>query len=365
MKKIRVSLGDRSYDILIGHGLLKDAGPVSRRLDIGRDAVIITNKTLASLYKRPLERSFAKAGITSRFELVPDSEKAKSLNILTGLLQRIASYDKNRSIFIVAFGGGVIGDLAGFAAAIYKRGIPYIQIPTTLLAQVDSSIGGKTAVDLPVAKNLIGAFYQPKAVISDISLTLSLSGRQIRNGLAEIIKYGVIKDAHLFKYLEKNYKKILARDRAALEYAVSRSSSIKAKTVETDEFDNKGRRVILNFGHTIGHAIEAASGYAGKYNHGEAIAIGMIAASRISLKLGIAKDREMARIKGLISACGLAVSAKGINFSKVYNSHLHDKKFTRRMNRFVLPVKIGYVKTVVGVPEGMVKEAIRERVKPG
>ncbi|MFA6078481.1 MAG: 3-dehydroquinate synthase [Candidatus Omnitrophota bacterium] len=365
MKKIRVSLGDRSYDILIGHGIIKNAGAISRSLDIGKDAVIVTNKTLAGLYRKPLERSFAKAGITTRFELVPDSEKAKSLIVLTRLLQRIASYDKNRSIFIVAFGGGVIGDLAGFTAAIYKRGIPYIQIPTTLLAQVDSSIGGKTAIDLPVAKNLIGAFYQPRAVISDISITGSLSLRQVKNGLAEIIKYGVIKDPRLFSYLEKNYKKILSHNKKALEYAVLSSAAIKARTVEADEFDNKGRRVILNFGHTVGHAIEAASEYAGKYDHGEAVAIGMIAASRIGLELGLADSRDIGRIMCLIKAAGLPVAAKGVRLSRVYNSLLHDKKFAAGRNRFVLPVKIGHVKTVSGVPVDTVKKAIQEVIKKG
>jgi len=209
MKKIRVNLKDRSYDILIGESLLKGCGPILNRLDIGKDAVIVTNKYLLGLYGTILARSLKRAGISVRFELVPDSERAKSNRTAIELINRIAGYDKGKRLFIIAFGGGVIGDLAGFVAAVYKRGVPYVQIPTTLLAQVDSSIGGKVAIDTPIAKNLIGAFYQPRLVLSDISLIKTLSKRQIRNGIAEILKYGVIKDRNLFEYLKKNHKKIL------------------------------------------------------------------------------------------------------------------------------------------------------------
>lgn len=362
MKKVRVFLKERSYDIVIGEGLLQKCGPLLKTLKIGRDAIVVTNRRLLALYRRPLEKSLEKSGFKVRFELVPDSEKAKSSNVAMGLIGRISKYDKNKSIFIIAFGGGVVGDLAGFIAAAYKRGISYVQIPTTLLAQVDSAIGGKVAIDLPIAKNLIGAFYQPRMVISDLSLLGSLSDRQIKNGLAEIIKYSIIKDKALFRYLEASYKKILKSDRKALEYVVTASSRIKASVVSQDEFDRFSKRVILNYGHTIGHAIEAASKYSNRYNHGEAIAVGMIIAARISLILGMLKKEDFDRIEHLIKITGLPDRVKGLKLSSVYESHLHDKKFVNRKNRFVLPVGIGNVKTIEGVSDYVVKDVLKKYI---
>ena len=365
MNKIRVKLKERSYDILIGPSLIKKAGSLIRRLDIGKDAVVITNKKLLSLYKKPLENSLTASGFTVRFEAVPDSERAKAASIATNVIDRISKYDKLKSIFIIAFGGGVIGDLAGFVAAVYKRGIPYVQFPTTLLAQVDSAIGGKVAVDLPIAKNLIGAFYQPRLVISDTSLIKSLSPRQISSGLGEVIKYGVIKDRELFEFLESDYKKVLKADPSSLEYIVSRASRIKAAVVSKDEFDSKGIRAVLNFGHTIGHAVEAASGYSARYNHGEAIAIGMVIASDISCRMGMMKASELARIENLVKRLGLPADIKGLKFSSIYESHLHDKKFLHGRNRLILPVGIGRVKVVEDVPDGIIIEAIKNHLRGG
>ena len=365
MKKIRVNLKERSYDILIGPSLIRRTGVLLKRLDIGKDAVVITNKNLLGLYKKPLESSLIASGFTVRFETVPDSERAKAASIATNVIDRISKYDKRKAIFIIAFGGGVVGDLAGFVAAVYKRGIPYVQFPTTLLAQVDSAIGGKVAVDLPIAKNLIGAFYQPRLVISDTSLIKSLSSRQIKSGLGEVIKYGVIKDKKLFEFLEHGYKKVLKADPHSLEYIVSRSSRIKAAVVSKDEFDNKGVRAILNFGHTIGHAIEAASGYSARYNHGEAIAIGMVIASDISCKLGMMKTFELARIEGLVRRLGLPTDIKGLKFSSIYESHLHDKKFLRGRNRLILPLGIGRVKVVEDVPDNVIREAVKDHLRGG
>ncbi len=359
MKKIKLSLRNRSYNIIIGKRLLNNCGNIFKKSGVGKDALVITNRRLLALAKRTLSASLKRAGISIRFELVPDSERAKSVTVATNIINRISSYDRKKKIFIVAFGGGVIGDLAGFIAAVYKRGVPYVQIPTTLLAQVDSAIGGKVAVDLPLAKNLIGAFYQPSIVLSDISLLRSLDKRQIVNGLAEIIKYGVIEDKTLFEYLEKKYTKILGLDDRALEFVIARSSKIKAHVVETDELDNKGLRVVLNYGHTIGHAIESAAGYTKKFYHGEAIAIGMIAASRISTRLGLLPAEDGKRIETLISTVGLPTGVKGLKFSKIYGSHLHDKKFINKKNRFVLPLRIGKVKVVEGVPENVVKHVLR------
>ncbi|MFH0764271.1 MAG: 3-dehydroquinate synthase [Candidatus Omnitrophota bacterium] len=365
MKTIHVRLKERSYDIVVGLDLLSKTGALLRKLKIGKDAVVITNKPLMGLYKRDLERSLHKNGFTVRFELVPDSEKAKSSNVALKLASRIAAYDKKRSVFIIAFGGGVIGDLAGFVAAIYKRGVPYVQIPTTLLAQVDSAIGGKTAIDLNIAKNLVGAFYQPRMVISDISLLETLPARQIRNGLAEVIKYGVIKDRRLFAFLEKKYSDILKYDRGSLEYAVLRSSRIKAKVVERDELDRTGLRVILNYGHTVGHAIESASSYSSRYNHGESVAIGMAVACDIALKLKLTNPAVSERIKALIKKIGLPAKITGLSLSKIRGSLAHDKKFMRGKNRFVLPVSVGEVRVFDGVPDKIITEAIKKNLKNG
>jgi 3-dehydroquinate synthase len=359
VKRIRVHLKERSYDILIGRGLMDRAGAICRKLKLGKDAVIITNRTICAIYGRRLKASMRRAGMDAHFELVPDSEKAKSLAVLTRLMCRISAYDRKKRLFIVAFGGGVIGDLAGFVASVYKRGVPYIQMPTTLLAQVDSAIGGKVAVDLPVAKNLAGAFYQPRGVLADTEVLRSLSLRQIRNGLAETIKYGVIKDPKLFVFLEVNCKKILRGETAALEHAIARSAAIKAHIVEKDELDTKGLRAALNYGHTIGHAIEAAAGFTGRYNHGEAVAIGMVASSRMAFKMGILKKDGLGRIEALVKRCGLPVSAREVSLRRIYGAHLHDKKFIRGRNRFVLPEKIGKVRIAEGVPDKIVRQVIK------
>lgn len=361
MRKIRVRLKDRSYDIVIGRGMLRRLGLFVRKLGVGRDAIIITNRRIYNLYGNIARRSLKNSGITAHFEIVPDSEKSKSIVVMARLLERISVYDKKKNIFLIALGGGVIGDLTGFVAATYKRGVPYVQVPTTLLAQVDSAIGGKTAIDLPCAKNLAGAFYQPKMVLSDVSILGSLPEREIRNGLAEVIKYGVIKDRILFNFVERNKKRILSKDYAALEYIVARSSAIKRDIVEKDEFDKTGIRAVLNYGHTIGHAIESASSYSGKYNHGESVAIGMIAAANMAILSGTMNDvSQAARVRCLISACGLPTTAKGIKRRSVFASQLHDKKHTGKRNRFILPVKIGTVRVVENIPDSIIKRSINE-----
>lgn len=355
-------MGDRSYDILIGAGLLSKSGAIIKKLNIGKDAVVITNKPLGRAYGKILKSSLGRSGINVKFEFLPDSERAKSSHTLLKVLNDIAAYDKNKSIFIIALGGGVVGDLAGFAAAAYKRGVPYVQIPTTLLAQVDSGIGGKVAIDLPAAKNLAGAFYQPKVVISDTDVLMSLSTRQVRNGLAEIIKYGVIKDSALFTYLEKNYKRAIRLDKKVLAHIIMRSVKIKARLVGEDELDNKAKRIILNYGHTIGHAIEAASSYSNRYNHGEAIAIGMCVAAEIAFKLGLLKRDAAEKIELLIKRCGLPTNIKGLKFNKIYEAHLHDKKFAQNRNRFVLPLAIGSARAKEAIPNRVIIKVIKERL---
>ncbi|MFH1190453.1 MAG: 3-dehydroquinate synthase [Candidatus Omnitrophota bacterium] len=360
MNKIRVHLGERSYDVLIGRGLIGKCGRIIGRLGIGPDAVVITNPRVAALYRNSVEKSLKRSGFTVRFELVPDSEKAKSLRAASAVLNNLARYDVNRRVFIVALGDGVVGDLAGFVAAVYRRGVPYVQMPTTLLAQVDSSIGGKVAVDLRVAKNLVGSFYQPRAVISDVAAMKTLSPRQVKSGLAEIIKYGVIKDAALFRYVESNYRKILALDADALEHVVYRSAAIKAGIVSKDELDRGSIRAILNFGHTIGHAVEAASGYSGRYDHGEAIALGMRAATEMARALGLVKETDAARVEALISRVGLPVAIRGIAAKRIYEAHLHDKKFTNGRNRYILAAGIGKAKVIDGVADPIVRGALKK-----
>lgn len=362
MQKIKVRLKERSYDIAVGRGLIGRCGIFLKRLHIGSDAVIITNRKLFGLYRKSIPSSLKNSGITSRFEFIPDSERAKSGDTAAKLIGRISAYDTKKQLFIIALGGGVAGDLAGFIASVYKRGIPYVQIPTTLLAQVDSAIGGKVAIDLPVAKNLIGAFHQPRLVLSDALALKTLPGRQVRNGLAEVIKYGIIRDGTLFSFIEKNYRKINALDAKAVEYIVSRCSRIKADVVSKDEFDKKGARAVLNFGHTIGHAIEAAGGYSGRYGHGEAVAVGMVIASRISESLGMLRRQEADRIESLIKKVGLPVSVKGISPEAIYSAYLHDKKFIRGKNRFILPRKIGQVVIAEGVPEHLIKHIVKRHL---
>jgi 3-dehydroquinate synthase len=357
MKTIGVNLKKRSYKIIVGSGILKLSGRYISSLKIGTDAFVITNAAIKARYGRLLRKSLEAFGFSVRFKLIADSEKSKSLDTASSVIRDIARYDRNKYLFIIALGGGVVGDLAGFVASIYKRGIPYVQIPTTLLAQVDSSIGGKTAVDLAQAKNLAGSFYQPRLVISDVELLKSLNKKQIRAGLAEVIKYGLIRDRKLFYFLERNSQAVLALKKSALEYIVYACSQIKADIVSSDEREEKGIRTILNFGHTAGHAIEAASGYKG-YNHGEAVALGILVASRISVRLGLLKPQIEKLILNIIRKAGLPTVIKDIPLKSIINAHYHDKKFVGLKNRFVLLRGIGKTEIVTEIPLDLIREAI-------
>ena len=283
MISIHVHLKANAYDIVIGHNILPHLGKRLNSLGLGENCVVITNPVVQRLHGRALLAGLKKSGIRAKVIAVPAGERAKSAAVANRVIERVARQGGRKKIFIIAFGGGVIGDLAGYVAAVYKRGVPYVQVPTTLLAQVDSAIGGKVAIDLPFGKNLVGAFYQPKVVWSDIKTLSTLTKRQIQNGLAEAVKYGAIADKKLFLFLSRNMEKLLRLDSKALVRVVERSSRIKAKVVAADELDTKGIRAILNFGHTVGHAIEAAGKY-NQYRHGEAIALGMRVAAHISLQ---------------------------------------------------------------------------------
>lgn len=353
-------LGPRSYDIIVGSSVIKRLPEFLRELSIGTDAYVITNPVVMKLCGRRLFAALRAAGCSVRYALIADTEKSKSLATVMRVIRGLAAYDRNKRIFIAALGGGVVGDCAGFIASVYKRGIPYIQIPTTLLAQVDSSIGGKTAVDLPEGKNLVGSFYQPRLVISDVSCTASLPARQIKAGLAEVIKYGVIKDSRLFVYLEENAARLLHADPDALRYVISLSSAIKAAVAEEDEREEKSIRTILNFGHTVGHAIEAAGDYR-RHNHGEAIALGMLVAADISRRLGMVSDDACIRIEKLIAAFGLPTAISGVRRGDIINAHYRDKKFIGSRNRFVLITGIGKTRIVEDVPYSVITAAIKER----
>ncbi len=364
MQTIKINLKERSYDIVICGDMLKSIGGYIQQLNIGEAAYIITNNTIKNLYGGILDKILTASEFNLKFKTIPDSEKSKSLKTVFSIIEDLAEYSKHKRVFIIAFGGGVIGDIAGFTASIYKRGIPYIQIPTTLLAQIDSSIGGKTAVDLKQGKNLVGAFYQPKLVYSDINFLNSLPLRQLRSGLSEVIKYAIIKDPLMFKYLEENYPAILNKNKSAFDFIISRSCKIKAQIVQRDEREKKGIRTILNFGHTIGHAIETAGGYK-KYTHGEAIAIGMLAASEISLIMKLINTSLLKRIEELIKKTGLPVKIDNLSIEKIINAHYLDKKFTGSENKFVLIEDIGKIRIEKNIPLKVIKEALKRRSFPG
>ncbi|PIV39575.1 MAG: 3-dehydroquinate synthase [Candidatus Omnitrophica bacterium CG02_land_8_20_14_3_00__42_8] len=376
MKKIRVNLGKHSYDILICSNELNKLGACLKRLKIGKDAVIVTNPLIKKLFGGKIKKALVSKGFTVRFEITPDSEKAKSEKECVRLLNNISKFDTSCRVFIVAFGGGVVGDLAGFAASIYKRGIPYIQVPTTLLSQVDSAIGGKTAIDLSTGKNLVGAFYQPELVFSDISFLKSLPKKELASGLAEVIKYGIIISPGLFRFIERNYKNLLACDKKSLRRIVRECSLIKAEIVEKDERDNKNIRIILNLGHTIGHAIETGTHYNDTYNHGEAVALGIIAVTYISQKYNLISKKDAIRIERLIGKIGLPVNLnrerneiKNLKFrtdivTNILSAVEHDKKFIHGKNRFVLPVRIGEAVVKENIPEALIKESLLQLYRP-
>lgn len=282
------------------------------------------------------------------------------MNIALSVIKDISRYDRNRTIFIVAFGGGVIGDLAGFVASVYKRGIPYIQIPTTLLAQIDSSIGGKTGLDLETGKNLIGVFYQPRLVLSDVNLLKTLRLRQRRSGLAEAIKYGIIKDKSLLNFIENNYADLLCAKEKKLEFIIRRCSQIKAEIVAKDEKEKRNIRTILNFGHTFAHAIEAATRYK-RYNHGEAVGFGILCAADLSLRLGLLRENLYCRIVKIISNVGLPKKIRGVSLEKIIAAHYRDKKFLGKKNRFVLIKNIGHAIIKENIPLGLIKSVLSGR----
>lgn len=356
MKQIQVDLGIRSYPIYIGQSLMSDGETLSRYL-LKKRILIVTNETVAPLYLKQIQETMASFGEVESV-ILPDGEQFKDLahldTIFTALLQR----NYGRDSVLVALGGGVIGDMTGFAAACYQRGVDFIQIPTTLLSQVDSSVGGKTAVNHPLGKNMIGAFYQPQLVLIDTLCLQTLPAREFAAGMAEVIKYGIMWDGEFFQWLENNVQALKRLDTEALVYAISRCCEIKSDVVSQDETE-QGVRALLNLGHTFGHAIEAEMGY-GNWLHGEAVAAGTVLAAQTARSLGLIDESIVCRIVQLLQAFDLPVSVpESMGFDSFIQHMRRDKKVLGGQIRLVLPTAIGQADVFSQVPESTLEQVIR------
>jgi 3-dehydroquinate synthase len=340
MERVTVNLRDRSYPIYIGANILPEVGSLARPFDLSGQGALITNPVVGQLYGQQVLSSFERTGIALNALEVPDGEEFKSLHTAADLYDKLLPLGLDRRSPIVALGGGVIGDLAGYVAATFMRGLPLIQVPTSLLAQVDSSVGGKVGVNLPQAKNMVGAFYQPSFVLTDVSLLSTLPPPEFRAGLAEVVKYGVIADKPFFEWLEENVATILEGREEALIRVVRSSCRIKAAIVEQDEKD-EGIRGVLNFGHTVGHALEAVTGY-GVLRHGEAVAIGMVVAARISCQMGLCSEEVPSRLQAVLRRIGLP-TALIVKPQKLMEAIEYDKKIRNNMSYFVLTKDLGSV----------------------
>ncbi len=356
MLRIPVNLGPRSYSILVGVGALAQVGPELRRLQPGRKVALVSDAGILELHGPVVRRSLGEAGFEVTEILLPEGEQAKSLDVARAGWDRLVDAGFDRTSTIVALGGGAVGDLAGFVAATYMRGMNLVQVPTTLLAQVDASIGGKTAIDHPRAKNLIGAFHQPRFVLVDPAVLTSLPEREYRSGLAEVIKHGIVLDAAYFRDLEEHLPDVLRRDLPTLERVVAGSCRIKASVVERDEQEAK-LRAVLNYGHTIGHALEAVTGYK-RWAHGEAISLGIVAEALLAEKLGIASAATTERQRNLLSRAGLPVTGTGVVPNAVVEALARDKKARDGRVPFVLAPEIGAFRLVFDVPQAAVLDVL-------
>ena len=355
-RQINVGLGSRTYPIFIGRDsfrnkdLLDACGLRSRRY------VVVTNDVVGPLYFERVAQFFSIKGAAVEQVIIPDGERFKTQETLTSIYDQLIERRVDRSTTIVALGGGVVGDVAGFAAATYQRGVPLVQIPTTLLSQVDSSVGGKTAINHPAGKNMIGSFYQPQAVIIDLEMLQSLPEREFQAGLAEVVKYGAIMDAAFFVWLEQNVTLLMKRDFDALGYAVERCCTSKARIVEDDETES-GSRALLNFGHTFGHAIEAGLGY-GKWLHGEAVAVGMLLASRLSVLMGSLTQSDWDRIERLLSSIGLPIDAPDLGRERYLELMGYDKKVLDGKLRLILLKSLGAAYVTGDFPRDLLVEVL-------
>ena len=359
MKNVRVGLGERSYDVLVGPGLIARAGALMAPFLPRRRTVVVCDETVERLHGAALDAALKAQGIVASFVVMPPGEGTKSWQGLAEVCDRLLALGLDRGDVVTAFGGGVIGDLTGFAASIYKRGVDFIQIPTTLLAQVDSSVGGKTAIDTPRGKNLIGAFHQPKLVLADLDVLGTLSDREMRAGYAEIIKYGLLGDFAFFEWLEREGARVLQRLPDALTHAVARSVEMKAEIVGADEKE-AAARALLNLGHTFGHALEAETGYGDALLHGEAVAIGCAQAFRFSAAQGLCSSQDARRAEAAVAASGLPVrmdQAKGFPFAAdALLKHMgQDKKAEGGRLTFVLAKGLGEAFVAKGVDAAAVR----------
>ena len=360
MQTVSVRLGERSYQILIGSGLLDDLGKRTRVAlgDKARQAVVVSNPTIQSSLGERAYESLARARFKVHRFLIGDGERFKNLRSAESILTFLIEHRVERSDVIIALGGGVVGDLAGFVAATYLRGVRLIQVPTTLLAQIDSSVGGKTAVNHKLGKNLIGAFYQPSLVLIDPEVLQTLPSRQVRAGLYEAIKYGVIRDRKLFIRVAASIDALKELDSDELEHVITRCCSIKARIVQSDERES-GLRRILNFGHTVGHALEAVTHYR-RFLHGEAVGYGMLAASRIAERMGLLALAHRKQIEALISSVGSLPRANTLASDDIISAMHRDKKVEAGRTSFVLPVEIGKVVIESDVPPQVVRAALKD-----
>ena len=365
MRKITVHLGERSYPILIGRGLLVRLGRFLKPLRTGSKVLVVSNRKVASYFFQTIRRSLVRSGFQVSLFLLPfGDERDKSDRVLVKLWQRMSQIGLDRTNTIVALGGGVVGDVSGFAASTYMRGIALVQVPTTLLAQVDSAIGGKTAIDLPSAKNMVGTFYQPRLVVCDVETLKGLGEKEFRNSFAEVVKYGVIRDSKLFALLEQKgpafisdlERKSFGRTQLSfLEMIVWRSAQVKARVVEEDEQETKGKRMILNYGHTFAHALEAASKF--RIQHGEAVARGMIFAGDLACRMGIFSEKDRQRQIDLIYKINVPKKYR-FTGTQLLPFMKRDKKVRHGRLRFVLPTGIGQVKIFDDVPQKLLKQVL-------
>lgn len=338
MQTLQVALGDRAYPIHIGNGLIQNVNLILPHLK-RKQVAVVTNTTVAPLYLEKLAKPLRDAGVSVIEIILPDGEAYKNSETLNLIYDALLRNRCERSTTLIALGGGVIGDLTGYAAATYLRGVPFIQIPTTLLSQVDSSVGGKTGINHPLGKNMIGAFYQPKLVLADIDVLQTLPRRELSAGVAEVIKYGLIRDADFFDWLEVNIDKLMALDEAVTTYAIYRSCQNKAEVVAADEHET-GERALLNLGHTFGHAIENAMGY-GVWLHGEAVAAGTMLAADLSRRMGWLNDAEIQRMHALLTAARLPLQAPNLGVDRYLSLMQSDKKVADGKIRLVLQQGIG------------------------
>ncbi len=357
-RTLTVGLGERSYPIHIGSGLIRQGALFAPHLASGR-AAIITNETVAPLYADTVQASLAAGGARAFRIVIPDGEAEKRWETLDRIYGELLRAQADRRTVIVALGGGVVGDLAGFAAATFQRGVPFVQVPTTLLAQVDSSVGGKTGVNHLLGKNMIGAFHQPLAVIADITTLDTLPDRELSAGLAEVIKYGAIRDPDFFAWLEENLERLRAREPAALSHAIGRSCELKAEIVALDERE-AGPRALLNLGHTFGHAIETLEGY-GAWLHGEAVAAGMVMAARLSVRLGRLKEGDARRLSALLSRAGLPVEPPSLAVGAWLDAMSRDKKNESGRITLVLLDGLGAAAIDKNVPSRELQSFLSER----